>query len=104
MVFVPPIPVLDETYERLMSAGFRDIGLPGTQGLGADSANPELDAESADEFERLIAAARSADPVDRIEYRDAIAAFGTAALQSLVELAEEPGLAPFAILNDQPRR
>jgi hypothetical protein len=96
-VFVPPIPVLDETYERLVAAGFRELGLPGTRGLGADSANPELNADSVDDVERLIAAALSADPVDRIEYRDAIAAHGTAALDPLVELAEQPGLAAFAI-------
>jgi hypothetical protein len=55
----------------------------------ADSIAPELDA--------ALEAAAAADPGNRIEYRDAIAAFGGAAVEAMTEWLGDPRLAAFAI-------
>ena len=92
VVFVPPIPVLDETYERLIASGFRELGITGAEGLGADVTPPELNDRSDDAIERLIAAARAADRIDRIEYLDEIANHGIVALPPRRDSQSEPGL------------
>jgi hypothetical protein len=99
VVFVPPIPVLDETFEHLLAAGFRELHSDFAVALGADARGPELDA--IDPLPELIDAVRSASPLDRIEYRDRIAACGPEALPALKQLATEPGLGPFAIRTIQ---
>jgi hypothetical protein len=49
------------------------------------------------ELERLLAAARDADGLTRIEYRDPIAAYGREAIRALANWLSDPTLAGFAV-------
>lgn len=94
VVFVPPIPALDETHRWLLDAGFTELGDASASPLGADAAAPQL--ASSDSLAALIEAARRASLLDRILLRDPIADHGPSALGSLVGLANE-GLGAFAV-------
>ena len=98
VVFVPPIPGLDETFRHLVAAGFLELPAHFALALGADAKQPDLEPpEPPSSLGNLIEAARAAEPLDRMGYRDSIAAHGHAALPALVELAAEPGLGGFAV-------
>ncbi len=45
----------------------------------------------------LIATATAADPVDRIQWRDPIAAFGASAIEAVTPWLKDPTMAAFAI-------
>jgi hypothetical protein len=94
VVFVPPLPILDPTYERLLSAGFRELDDAGAASLGSQSREPEMDA--AGSLPDLLASVRRADGMHRMEMRDPIAAYGTEALPGLVDLAHD-GYGAFAV-------
>jgi hypothetical protein len=49
------------------------------------------------ELDRLLEAARTAGPMDRIGYRDRIAAEGEAAVPALADWLRQPGLGAFAV-------
>lgn len=99
VVFVPPIPALDDTFRRLISIGFRELHDNAYVALGAEVVGPEL--TPSDSLVDLIESARVASAIDRISYRDLIAAHGATALPRLVALAVEPGLGAFAIRTIQ---
>jgi hypothetical protein len=50
-----------------------------------------------DDLHRLLEAAAAADPLDRIGYRDRIAAFGPAAIEAVAPWLEDPRLGAFAV-------
>jgi hypothetical protein len=100
VVFVPPIPVLDETFSSLVRAGFLELPAHFARGLGADSKGPDLEPpsiEPPDSVSDLIEAVRTASLNDRVDYRDRIVAHGPEALHALKELARELDFGPFAI-------
>ncbi|MGH2967184.1 MAG: DNA/RNA helicase domain-containing protein [Solirubrobacterales bacterium] len=50
VIYVPPIPVLDETFRHLLEAGFRELPAHFAVGLGADSKGPDVEeADSLDD-------------------------------------------------------
>jgi hypothetical protein len=94
VVFVPPMPALDQVWETLLAAGFLELHGHGPSGLGADVRGPDL-VEPSDLLD-LIDQVRTASGLKRIELRDPIARFGTAALDPLVALAND-GFGTFAV-------
>jgi hypothetical protein len=94
VVFVPPIPVLDATYDFLVSAGFLVLDDSTTHGLGVDSAHPPLEASAS--LGEVVERVRAAPAATRIELRDELAAFGLAALPAVADLAQS-GFGGFAI-------
>ena len=94
VVFVPALPILDATFDRLLKAGFRELDDGTSQSLGADSRGP--DTTPAGSLDDLLYRAREAGGLHRMELRDPLADYGVEALPGLVELVND-GYGAFAI-------
>lgn len=94
IVFVPPLPILDATFERLLETGLRELDDAEALSLGADAQGPET--RPAGSLEDLLDRARHADGLHRMALRDPIAAYGVDALPGLVQLAND-GYGAFAV-------
>ena len=86
VVFVPPIPILDETSSALLAAGFVDLD------FGRGSVTGEtLSLDDA------VMGAAEAPPSIRIEYRDQIARYGSDGIDRVTPWLGDPALAAFAV-------